>query len=122
MNTVLNYFSKKLTLFKRFLGLDKSNVVGHLYLVDLELVTNSIVPFKPTLSKTSKLSVAIKVTLEEARLSKDRFIKLIEHRAVSNATNLIQSCNASSLLACDATKLSIMKICDVYNDYGELSV
>jgi hypothetical protein len=122
MNTIFSYFSKKLTLLKRFLGLDRSNVVGHLYLVDLELVTNRIHPLRPVLSRTSKLSVAVKVTLEETRLNKDRFIKLIEHRAMSKATKLISSCNANSFLACDAKKFNIMKVCDVYNDYGELSV
>jgi hypothetical protein len=129
VSKIANYLSKKIVKLKRFIGLDRTNISGYLYLVNLEITIINSVLNRIIQNKIKNLKIVVKVTSEENKLSKTQFEQLITSRSRTQVKEYYKDLmvfNEPSYISLQWSgiidKLDFMRICPVYTDACQESV
>jgi hypothetical protein len=123
LKTVSDLIKINITKFKRFLGFDKSNICGYLYLVNLEFTVINVILSRLVPNRVKDLRIVIRITPEESKMSSKQFKELITSRSRSQVNEYYKdlivfgySTHNEPPWSGIIDKLSFLKICPVYKD------
>ena len=132
MNKLSNILIHNFIKFKRFIGLDKTNICGYLYLVNLKITIpdNSVDSLiKNKTKNVTTVKTIVKVTAFENKLDKVQLRQLITSRAQSQVMNAHKGYivfGEYSSIDLEWTSVirhtNLMRICPIYADAYQESV